>query len=175
MQRTDLHRDVPSQLAQVEVVGHLLSMLSNRDWNSPTFETDRLVRVAFIRARTYDFNVYVLKLEDDCFYVGVSKYPDVQQRIRHHISGVGSAWWTQLHRPLMTVEIRQLGRVTREEALREENLTTLEYIDKYGVEVVKGGEVCSVPLEKCRRTVLRLRSRYAEDGRPTLPILAKLL
>lgn len=41
--------------------------------------------------------IYVLELEDDCYYVGVAA--DVEHRVNSHISGGGSAW-TKLHKPL---------------------------------------------------------------------------
>lgn len=40
---------------------------------------------------------YVLQLQDDCWYVGVTK--DLNSRISSHFSGKGSKW-TQLHKPI---------------------------------------------------------------------------
>jgi DNA primase len=41
-------------------------------------------------------NVYVLRLEDDCFYIGFSR--NLDRRIKEHFSGNGSVW-TKKHKP----------------------------------------------------------------------------
>ena len=41
--------------------------------------------------------LYVLKLEDECWYVGISKDP--VYRISQHCGGTGSAWCKK-HKPL---------------------------------------------------------------------------
>ena len=41
--------------------------------------------------------IYVLELEDECYYVGISS--DVKNRFKSHKNGDGSKW-TTLHKPL---------------------------------------------------------------------------
>jgi hypothetical protein len=79
--------------------------------------------------------VYVLRLEDDCWYVGYSA--DVETRIASHFLGRG-AQWTRLHRPI-AVDSLQPG----DEKL--ENVVTIALMAKRGYKCVRGGrylEVC---------------------------------
>jgi hypothetical protein len=80
--------------------------------------------------------LYVLRLEDDCYYVGMSY--NLNFRFGQHFSGVG-AKWTRLHRP---VEVVRVIYPATEEGI--ENKVTLEYIDLYGADRVKGGSYCKV-------------------------------
>lgn len=80
--------------------------------------------------------VYVLSLEDDCWYVGITF--NLNMRMGQHWSGSG-AKWTRLHKPLTIVEV--LYPATKE----MENKTTLRYIELYGKEKVRGGSWCRVP------------------------------
>ena len=45
--------------------------------------------------------LYVLELEDDCYYVGIAS--DVKHRFESHMCGGGSSW-TKLHKPLQRDE-----------------------------------------------------------------------
>ena len=73
--------------------------------------------------------VYVLKLQDSCWYVGYSADPET--RIASHFLGRG-ARWTQLHPPL-AVESLQPG----DEKL--ENVVTIALMARHGFQLVRGG------------------------------------
>ena len=75
--------------------------------------------------------VYVLSLEDDCYYVGWSQ--DIQVRICSRFLGAGSKW-TQLHKPIDINSIKEGGTLL-------ETLTTLIYMIKHGYEKVRGGHI----------------------------------
>ena len=45
--------------------------------------------------------LYVLELEDGCYYVGIAS--DIKHRFESHMSGYGSKW-TKLHKPLQKDE-----------------------------------------------------------------------
>jgi hypothetical protein len=45
--------------------------------------------------------LYILELEDECYYVGVTD--DIKRRFKKHMSGGGSKW-TKLHKPLQKDE-----------------------------------------------------------------------
>ena len=45
--------------------------------------------------------LYVLELEDECYYVGIAY--DIKHRFESHMSGGGSKW-TKLHKPLQKDE-----------------------------------------------------------------------
>ena len=75
--------------------------------------------------------VYHLKLEDECHYVGITY--NLNQRYAQHLGGNG-AKWTQLHKP---IDVQQVWIDGSEEL---ENKITLELIEKYGKDKVRGGK-----------------------------------
>jgi predicted GIY-YIG superfamily endonuclease len=78
--------------------------------------------------------VYVLRLEDKCWYVGYSAEP--QTRIASHFLGRG-AQWTRVHAPL-AVESLQPG----DEHL--EDVMTIALMAKHGFQLVRGGKYLQV-------------------------------
>ena len=83
--------------------------------------------------------VYVLLLEDDCYYIGWSQ--DVQVRICSHFLG-GGAKWTQLHKPIDVIAVKE------DCSTLLETLTTLVYMCKYGYEKVRGGGYTNCVMNK---------------------------
>ena len=81
-------------------------------------------------------SLYVLKLENDCYYVGISH--NLNQRWSQHWSGNG-AKFTRLNKPLEV--IRVIYPATEKDI---ENRITLEYIAEFGKEKVRGGSYCQV-------------------------------
>lgn len=75
--------------------------------------------------------IYVLELEDDCFYIGITY--NLNLRIAQHLSGTG-AGWTKVHRPVKIVEVFHEG-CTRQ----MEDEVTKRYVEIYGAENVRGG------------------------------------
>lgn len=80
--------------------------------------------------------VYVLKLENDCWYVGITM--DLNKRLSQHWSGDG-AKWTKLHKPLSVERI-----IYPADGDTIENDTTKEYMELYGKDKVRGGSWCKV-------------------------------
>jgi len=80
--------------------------------------------------------IYVLKLEDDCYYIGITM--DLNKRLSQHWCGKG-AKWTGLHKPISVERV-----VFPVLDYKMENELTLEYMEKYGKEKVKGGSYCRV-------------------------------
>ena len=74
--------------------------------------------------------VYVLKCEDDCWYVGVSS--NLNARLAQHFEGTGSVW-TRLHRPIELIEV-YIGGESKETEIVE------KYIEKYTINKVSGGK-----------------------------------
>jgi predicted GIY-YIG superfamily endonuclease len=79
--------------------------------------------------------IYVLKLVDDRYYIGRSQ--NIVQRIEDHFSGNGSIY-TKKYKPLNVVEIIE------EKSNYDERNKTIEYIEKYTWEKVRGYTWCKV-------------------------------
>ena len=81
--------------------------------------------------------LYVLKLEDDCWYVGISMDPLF--RIGQHCNGTGAAW-TKLHKPLSDNHyIVDLEDLNKRESERTEDEVTVALQDEFGLNKVRGG------------------------------------
>lgn len=86
--------------------------------------------------------LYVLKLEQDKWYVGItSKTP--KHRFLQHIHGFAGANWTRKYHPLEIHDKHYLGEVPLGQAQAYENTVTREYIRKYGIDNVRGGDITS--------------------------------
>jgi predicted GIY-YIG superfamily endonuclease len=85
-----------------------------------------------LKLDTYlSFNlVYVLRLEDDCYYIGVSS--NLNARLAQHFCGDGSAW-TRRHKPIELIEVH-IGGEGKEDEI------ALQYIKKYGYHKARGGK-----------------------------------
>ena len=93
--------------------------------------------MSLIVKETNDKSVYVLSLENNKFYVGISS--NVQRRWLQHREGVG-ALWTRLHKPIKIVT------VSRHASSFEEDKLTKLYMSTYGIENVRGGSYISITL-----------------------------
>ena len=87
--------------------------------------------------------VYVLKLEDGCYYVGMTH--DLNRRLSQHYGGTG-ALWTRLHKP---ISVEKIYFLNHGETNLEDKITR-EYMNIYGEDKVKGGKYCSVKIKLCR-------------------------
>ncbi|MGZ7067611.1 MAG: GIY-YIG nuclease family protein [Methanobacterium sp.] len=81
----------------------------------------------------FNYGVYVIKCENDKYYVGYST--KLFERINQHFMGEGSKW-TQLHKPIRVVFVRELG-IDEIPTVIERQVTN-EYIKKYGEYNVRG-------------------------------------
>lgn len=86
--------------------------------------------------------LYVLRLQDDCFYIGQSRTENFEARIQKHFRGKGSAW-TRLHPPIEMIEKQLVFGSYREIELKE-NEKVVEYMRRYGMGKVRGGFFASV-------------------------------
>jgi predicted GIY-YIG superfamily endonuclease len=85
--------------------------------------------------------VYVLKCDNDKYYVGRTTR-DVEVRFQEHRNGSAGPEWTRLHSP-----IRIIKKFENADDYLELN-KTLEYMKKYGIDKVRGGPYCHVNLLK---------------------------
>lgn len=82
--------------------------------------------------------LYALKLEHNKYYVGFTGKSNPYNRIMEHVEGEG-AKWTQLHKPVEVMEIRDAGEITLTQIKALERNLTWAYMMQYGVNKVRGG------------------------------------
>ena len=90
--------------------------------------------------------LYVLRLEKDKYYVGVTE-KKVEERFKEHEDGTGSAW-TSMYKPIKIIKI-----VKNVDEYDEDKYTKM-YMDKYGIENVRGGSYITVKLEDYQKRAL---------------------
>ena len=84
--------------------------------------------------------LYVLELEEGKYYVGItSKTPE--ERFKEHQNGFLAARWTKKYRPIKIIDTKNLGSIAKEEAEAYEAKVTRKYIDRYGLNNVRGGDL----------------------------------
>ena len=84
-------------------------------------------------------NIYVLKLNNDCYYVG--KSGNVEKRYNDHLEGKGSVW-TKLHHPI------SIDKIIEDASIFDEDKITKEYMATYGIDNVRGGSYVTISLSK---------------------------
>lgn len=82
--------------------------------------------------------IYILKLEQDKYYVGKTKRP-VPIRFKEHVSGFGSEY-TRLYKPL------RVHMVHHNCDEFDEDKYTKVYMAKYGIDNVRGGSYITIKL-----------------------------
>ena len=87
--------------------------------------------------------VYVLRLKDDCYYVGKSAC--LFRRLNQHFQGEGAAW-TKVHPPVTVMQVFRSER-----AVRDERATTLHLMSVHGWEHVRGGPWTCVKMQRAPR------------------------
>jgi predicted GIY-YIG superfamily endonuclease len=81
--------------------------------------------------------IYVLELEDDCYYVGITM--DLNKRYAQHLSGSG-AKWTRLHKPKRIIEV-----IVENATIALETEIAEKYIRDFGRNKVCGGKYTAIP------------------------------
>ena len=82
--------------------------------------------------------IYALKLENYKYYIGKTNNPNF--RLNDHFNAKGSVW-TRIHKP---IKVRQL--IPNCDDYDEDKLTRM-YMDKYGIENVRGGSFVQPKLD----------------------------
>ncbi len=91
------------------------------------------------------YYLYVLQLEEGKYYVGLSH--NVNKRFEKHKNGQG-AKWTKKYAPIRIVSSEKTDFYSYLEAGILENKKTIELMNKYGKENVRGGIYCAVDQKK---------------------------
>lgn len=83
--------------------------------------------------------IYVLKLIGGKYYVGKTSNPDF--RLNSHFNSDGSEW-TKIYKPIKVLKIKKNCDNYDEDKI------TRQYMDKYGIDNVRGGSFVSINLKK---------------------------
>ena len=93
--------------------------------------------------------IYVIQLEQSKYYIGKTNSPHF--RLENHFNSNGSAW-TKIYKPLRVIEIKPNCDDYDEDKI------TRQYMDKYGINNVRGGSFVSVKLDKSTIDTLKQMS-----------------
>jgi hypothetical protein len=93
--------------------------------------------------------IYTLQLEKGKYYIGKTNNP--QFRLESHFNSNGSEW-TKIYKPIKVLEIKSNCDDYDEDKI------TRQYMDKYGINNVRGGSFVSVKLEKSTIDTLKQMS-----------------
>lgn len=83
--------------------------------------------------------IYVLKLIDDRYYVG--RTGNILRRIEEHFT-IGGSIYTKAYKPIKVIEVQE------ELTTDDERIKTIEIMEKYGWEKVRGFCWCSLEISK---------------------------
>jgi len=100
------------------------------------------------------YQIYIIKCSCDKYYVGKSSDPE--HRYDTHINGMGPLW-TQIYKPVEL--INRFPLMTK----FDEDITVKQYMDKYGVDNVRGGTYSSVNLSNEQTLLLEKELATAND------------
>ncbi len=106
-------------------------------------------------------NIYVLRLQSGKYYVGKSENPE--KRFEEHKNGIGSSW-TKKYKPV------ELVKVIKNASHFDEDKITKEYMEKYGIQNVRGGTYVSIELddiqiESLKRELWGAKNKCTSCGR----------
>ena len=91
-------------------------------------------------------NIYILKLQNGKYYVG--KTNNIEQRIKQHKNGNATSWTTK-HK-FISVE-----KIIPDANIFDEDKYTKIYMDKYGIDNVRGGSYVSEQLDDIQKYSLQ--------------------
>ena len=98
--------------------------------------------------------IYILQLENNKYYVGKTNNP--QFRLDQHFNSTGSVWTTK-YKPLSVLEmIKDCDEY-------DEDKYTRKYMDKFGVDNVRGGSFCEEVLPITTFSMLEKMKNTAEN------------
>lgn len=89
------------------------------------------------------WRLYILKLEQDKWYVGITTQ-SVEKRFAQHRKGFAGARWTKKYRPIDIYDVHDLGYCGIERAQKFEGRVTRKYMEQYGDNNVRGGDLTDV-------------------------------
>ena len=100
-------------------------------------------------------NLYILKLSEGKYYVGTTK-KNVVDRLEQHMKGSGSAWTKKYKVIKLEKSIENCDKY-------DEDKWTKIYMDKHGIENVRGGSYCKMKLDSNSINAISREVNHAND------------
>ena len=115
----------------------------------------------YLRGQTCAWT-YVLKLEDECFYVGATK--NYTYRIHQHFAHDGGSKWCNLHAPVEVVYMKKHDSYKL--AFADEKKKTVELMREHGFRKVRGADALNTQPNCYTRAALSfwIPSELREDA-----------
>jgi len=98
--------------------------------------------------------IYLIECENGKYYVG--KTTDCEHRFRQHCNNKGSIW-TRRHKPIKIVDVFETNDGF------DEDKYTKKFMNKYGIDNVRGGSYTNITLTKCVKKMLEKEFMTAKD------------
>lgn len=108
-----------------------------------------MIKINFIR----HFHLYVLRLTNDKYYIGIS-HKNIFERFSQHKQGKG-AEWTKIYKPIDIIESFRTNNIF------EEDKYTKMYMNKFGIENVRGGSYSNIKLKEYQIKAIELELKSA--------------
>ena len=106
--------------------------------------------------------IYILKCKNDKYYVG--KSDNIKNRLLEHSNKMGSVW-TQIHKPIDVKETIETDDPY------DEDKYVIKYMDKYGIDNVRGGSYSKIKLSN--ETIIGLVKKIAHASDKCMKCLQK--
>ena len=98
--------------------------------------------------------IYILKLQEEKYYIGKTSNPEF--RLNTHFNNNGSEW-TKLYKPVQLLKL-----ISNCDDYDEDKYTRI-YMDKYGIDNVRGGAYTTVKLNQSEKKHLEKISNSTND------------
>ena len=100
-------------------------------------------------------NIYILQLEDNKYYIGKTTQPEI--RLDSHFNSNGSSW-TKKYKP-----IKVIGLIPDCDNYDEDKYT-IKYMEKHGINNVRGGSFCEFNLSEENITTIKRMINGVSDN-----------
>ena len=101
--------------------------------------------------------IYILKCKEKKWYVGKTSKYGATKRIVQHFANIGGSNWTRRYKPIKVDDVK------KNQTSRDEDKWTKVYMDRYGVENVRGGAYCKLELNGDQIRALEIESAGSND------------
>ena len=95
--------------------------------------------------------LYVLKLRDNCYYVGTTQNL-ITNRVKMHLSGLATKW-TRIHKPVALV--KQINCMNSINPRIQEDMHVKQLMLEHGIDNVRGGSCTKCQLGPVEMKALR--------------------